>query len=263
MAALCRLAPGLAARWTERIFFTPHGPRGSSPRIRAFLAKGRRFSVTVHGEEVAAWSFGEGPPVYLVHGWRGVGGQLAAFADPLLQRGLRVVTFDAPAHGASGGTRASLVHFARALKAVAAEAGEPHAVIAHSLGAAATVWATRDGFAARRLVFVGPTRGPQDWALRLQDALAVTPAVMERMRLRSEGWLGTRWSDIDIPALARSQRSPLMVFHDKEDADVPWSDGAAIAAAWPGAALVTTTGLGHNRILRDPAVVERAVAFVQ
>ena len=44
---------------------------------------------------------------------------------------------------------------------------------------------------------------------------------------------------------------------------MPWSDGAAIAGAWPGARLVTTTGLGHRRILRDERVVSQAVAFVK
>jgi hypothetical protein len=53
------------------------------------------------------------------------------------------------------------------------------------------------------------------------------------------------------------------VFHDRDDAEVPWSDGAAIAGAWPGARLVTTDGLGHRRILRDERVVSQAVAFVR
>jgi hypothetical protein len=35
-----------------------------------------------------------------------------------------------------------------------------------------------------------------------------------------------------------------------------------IAAAWPGARFMKTQGLGHGRILRDPAVVEAAVAFI-
>ena len=35
-----------------------------------------------------------------------------------------------------------------------------------------------------------------------------------------------------------------------------------VAAAVPGARIELTEGLGHRRILRDPAVVTRAVAFV-
>ena len=42
----------------------------------------------------------------------------------------------------------------------------------------------------------------------------------------------------------------------------PWEQGEAIALAWPGAEMVTTNGLGHGRVLRDPAVVARVSAFV-
>jgi pimeloyl-ACP methyl ester carboxylesterase len=261
-AVLGRTAPGLAARWALDLFFTPQGRRRSR-RARAFLATGRRFDVWVQGSRVAGWSWGEGPNVYLVHGWAGVGGQMAAFGPPLVANGFRVVAFDAPGHGASEGRRSSIVHFARALRAIAAQEGEAYAVIAHSLGAAATVHALSEGLRIARAVFVGPTAGPLDWADRFRNHLGIPTHVMDAMRERSERWLGLSWEQFDIPRLARSQALPLLVFHDRNDVEVPWKDGAAIATAWPGARLVTTTGLGHQRILRDPRVVSEAVSFVR
>jgi len=201
--------------------------------------------------------------VYLVHGWAGVGGQLAAFVPPLLAAGFHVVTFDAPGHGASPGRRSSIVHFAKALHEVVAQEGPANAVIAHSLGAAAVARALTQGLDVRRAVFVGPTGGPRDWAERFRRHLGVPLPVMAAMRERSEGWLGASWEEFDIPDLARRQSAPLLVFHDRHDAEVPWSDGAAIASGWPGARLLSTTGLGHRRILRDERVVRRAVSFVR
>jgi pimeloyl-ACP methyl ester carboxylesterase len=52
------------------------------------------------------------------------------------------------------------------------------------------------------------------------------------------------------------------VIHDADDASVPCQQGEMIAAAWPGARFMLTQGLGHGRILRDPAVVKAAVAFI-
>jgi pimeloyl-ACP methyl ester carboxylesterase len=261
-AVLARVAPGLAARWALDLFFTPHGRRHSR-RGQAFLASGRCFEVRVEGRRVAGWSWGRGPNVYLVHGWAGVGGQMAAFGPPLVTNGFRVVAFDAPGHGASEGRRSSIVHFGRALRAIAAQEGEAHAVIAHSLGAAATVHALTEGLRVSRAVFVGPTAGPTDWADRFRKHLGIPTHVMEAMRERSERWLGLSWEQFDIPRLAQSQGLPLLVLHDRHDLEVPWKDGAAIAAAWPGARLVTTTGLGHQRILRDQGVVREAVSFVR
>jgi pimeloyl-ACP methyl ester carboxylesterase len=261
-AVLARVAPGLAARWALDLFFTPRGRRHSR-RGQAFLASGRRFDVRVEGRRVAGWSWGRGPNVYLVHGWAGVGGQMAAFGPPLVANGFRVVAFDAPGHGASEGRRSSIVHFGRALRAIAAQEGEAHAVIAHSLGAAATAHALTEGLRVSRAVFVGPTAGPTDWADRFRKHLGIPTHVMEAMRERSERWLGLSWEQFDIPRLARSQALPLLVFHDRHDLEVPWKDGAAIASAWPGARMVTTTGLGHQRILRDQGVVREAVSFVR
>ena len=260
-AVLGRVAPSLAASWALHLFFTP-GEKRRSPRIEAFLASARRFEVAAGGQRVVGWSWGNGPAVYLVHGWAGIGGQLAAFAAPLLARGFRVVTFDAPGHGASAGRRSSILHFADALREVVADEGRAHAVIAHSLGAAAVVRALTQGLDVTRAVFVGPTGGPRDWAERFRRHLGVPGHVMALMRARSERWLGVSWDDFDIPALARSQSIPLLVLHDRDDDEVAWKDGAAIAAAWPGARLVTTAGLGHRRILRDEQVVSQAVSFV-
>ena len=63
-------------------------------------------------------------------------------------------------------------------------------------------------------------------------------------------WVGTR---LALPAL---------IVHDRGDAEIPYQDGVDTAAAWPGAELLTTEGLGHRLILRDPEVVERATRFV-
>jgi pimeloyl-ACP methyl ester carboxylesterase len=261
-AVLGRAAPGLAAAWALDLFFTPRGRRGSR-RIRALLSDARRVDLRVDGGRLAAWSWGEGPAIYLVHGWAGVGGQLAAFVPPLVAAGFRVVTFDAPGHGDSAGRRSSIVHFAGALRALVEKQGRAYAAVAHSLGAAAVARALTHGLELERAVFVGPTGGPRDWAERFRRHLGIPPHVMDSMRERSERWLGATWEEFDVPALARTQSAPLLIFHDRDDAEVPWSDGAAIAGAWPGARLVTTAGLGHRRILRDERVVGEAVTFLK
>jgi pimeloyl-ACP methyl ester carboxylesterase len=56
--------------------------------------------------------------------------------------------------------------------------------------------------------------------------------------------------------------APALIIHDREDPDVPYAHGEEIAAAWPGAELLTTTGLGHRAVLRDPGVIQRTIAFL-
>jgi pimeloyl-ACP methyl ester carboxylesterase len=149
--ALQAVAPAVAVGVAERLFFTPPRPRASAA-LHNFLGTGRCFELRVEHRRVVGWRWGEGPLVYLVHGWGSRGGRLEAFVRPLLEAGFGVVTFDAPGHGASGRGMSSMPEFARAIHAVVEREGTAHAVIAHSLGAAATALAVSWGLTAERLV---------------------------------------------------------------------------------------------------------------
>jgi pimeloyl-ACP methyl ester carboxylesterase len=199
--------------------------------------------------------------VLLVHGWGGRAGQMAAFAPALLEAGCSVVTFDAPAHGASSGRLASVPLFADAVATVAQRV-RAQAAIAHSMGAAGTALALLQGLSLRAAVFVGPPRNPASFFQRFCEVLELRPALQDAVRRRLEERFGIALSRFDIPHLAGDVATPLLVIHDRSDAEVAWEDGAAIAEAWPGARLVTTEGLGHRRVLRDGAVVAGAAEFV-
>jgi pimeloyl-ACP methyl ester carboxylesterase len=155
------------------------------------------------------------------------------------------------------------VHFARALAAVGRVFGPAYGVVAHSLGAPAAAYAMRRGFRAERAVFLAPPADPSDWAGRFAARLGVSPRVMAGMRARSERWLGASWPEVSLTGLlSLDQATPLLVVHDRDDRDVPFDHGHAVASRWPGARLVETSGLGHRRILRDAGVVAQAVSFV-
>jgi pimeloyl-ACP methyl ester carboxylesterase len=263
LRALEHTAPGLGAALAERLFFTP--PRTPlAPHVSQVLETGQAFRVCVDGGRVAAWAWGRGPAVALVHGWGGRGGRLAtAFVEPLLARGFSVVTFDAPGHGASDGTLSSMPQLARALEAVADAAGSLFGVIAHSMGGSASALAISHGLQVERAVFIAPAADPARYADEFATSLGVGPAAMAGMRRRSEARLRFRWSDLNVPRMAARLDVPLLVVHDRDDPTVPWAEGLAIVEAWPGAELITTTGLGHREVVRDPEIVTRAVDFVR
>jgi pimeloyl-ACP methyl ester carboxylesterase len=257
---LVRLAPGLAVAFAERLFFTPPPPRRS--RGLHALGEAEPVRVVVDGREVAAWRWGRGPAVALLHGWGGRAAQLTAFVPPLLARGFSVVALDAPGHGRSGRGLSSGVKFARALRATSDAVGGVHGVVAHSLGAVATAFAMREGLRVSRAVFLGAAADPPRWALDFAARLGLPAELVDAMRLRSEKRIGLPWQDLCIPALGRGAEAPLLVVHDRDDADVPFADAEAIVAAWPDATLVETKGLGHNGVLRDPGTIARAVEFL-
>ncbi len=260
--AIQAISPARAAAIAERLFFTT--PRARLSRtMQAHLERARPFSVTVETLRIAAWSWGDGPVVYLMHGWGSRGGRLTAYVAPLLDAGFRVVTFDGLGHGVSEGRMSSMPQLARTLRAVVDATGPAHGLIAHSLGASAATLAMDWGLEVARAVFIAPAADPVGFTERWAEQLGMRPEVLERMRLSSQRRLAFSWDELDVRAMAARRATELLVIHDTTDAVVPWSDGAAIAAAWPNSRLVTTSGMGHSEVVRAPQVVSRAVEFLR
>jgi len=259
--ALSTLAPALAAQLADRLFVTP--PRAHRPAAEIdLLATARARPLGVGDRRVETWLWGEGPSVLLVHGWGGRGAQLGALVGPLVARGFSVVTFDAPGHGASDRGRVAIPEMTSAIRAIADSRGPLAALVAHSVGATAAARALYEGLEVGAVVLVGPAADLATPALRFSETLGFPRDVRERMQRRIEERGGRPWSAFDVTALAPALAVPLLVIHDRGDAEVPWQHGMAIARAWRGAEMLMTEGLGHRRILRDPDVVAATVAFV-
>lgn len=255
---LGRVAPAAAGGLAERLFFTP-------PRSRGALAPpgdAEELDVAIDGRRLAAWRCGDGPAVLLMHGWGGSSAQLGRLVPPLLERGFSVVALDGPAHGRTPGRMASLPEFARALAAVARASGTVHAIVGHSLGAAAAALAVAEGLPARRLVLVGAAADPLRWAQAFAARFHVPAAAMRRMGARSERRLRFRWSDLHLRGLLRAFSGDVLFIHDRDDRDAAWTEPWALAQELPGARFVLTSGLGHRRILGSAAVARLVAAFV-
>jgi pimeloyl-ACP methyl ester carboxylesterase len=261
-----RVAPGLGGLWARRIWFTL--PRRNGRPAPPDREPGATFTIRAGDTDVVGEVWGQGPPVLCVHGWTGHRGQFDAFVAPLVARGYRVVTFDGPSHGESpagplGPRSSSLPEFVTAMTAVAEAYGPLHAVVGHSMGATAAALALRDGVRPARIAMLAPVASMSAYSRRLVAALGGGDRVHERLAAAFERRIGRSVDSFEVPPLAAVlEPPPTLVVHDEADPSIPVADGAAIAAAWPGARLSVTRGLGHRRIVRDPHVVAQVVDFL-
>lgn len=263
------VAPRRAATIGARLWFAVPRP-AISEDARRFLATGQPFETSVGGSPVAGWSWGAGTPVLLMHGWGGYAAQLQSFVGPLVDAGFQVVALDAPSHGMSGPSQlgpkhATLFDFADAMLAVSRRMPDIAAVVAHSGGCAAAAWALRKqpGWPVRRMAFIAPFGSAARYMKMFQRAVGLNDRAMRCFREDTERQFHFQWKDFEVAGAAGTVKTPpLLVVHDKDDRETAWQDGAEIAAQWPNATLQTTQGLGHNRILRDPSVVDAVVRFV-
>lgn len=257
-------APSIAARVAEKYFFTARRhPRPAWEH--EILEKAQAFRVAYEDGALPAWSWGTGRnagTILLVHGWEGRGAQLGAFVRPLVDRGFRVVTFDGPGHGDATASRASMPDLAASIEQVAAAVGPLHGIIAHSMGAPASLLALARHVDVSRAVFLAPPIDIRRFVRAFGETLGLDDSVMNHFEHHIEERFGVSFNDLYAPALARKMTSPLLVMHDEDDHEVPWLSGKMMADAWPGAEFVATRGLGHRRLLKDPSVVSRATSFL-
>jgi pimeloyl-ACP methyl ester carboxylesterase len=261
-ATMGRLAPEVAARWAETLFCRPprHQPR---PRDYAFLAKGRPYTLVKGDHQIAAWEWGAGPLVLLVHGWGSRAGRFSTLGPALVEAGFRVVAHDAPAHGISTGTESALPLFAEAVRMVGAYFGPAAAVIGHSLGGASAVLALRDGLTAERAVLISAPSNIEVFSQRFAGFFALPPQARSIMQRNLEQRFRMAWAEAHTSTIARTLKHPALIVHDHDDSDVPEEDARAIATAWPGARLVITQGLGHRGVLRSSEVVHHVLEFLR
>lgn len=255
-----RLLPGVARRHAERLFTRPPRYAGRS----AHPVPARRETVVADNRPLAVWQAGApaAPAVLLAHGWGGRGVQMGRFVPALLERGFRVVWFDQPGHGESGDGASGLPDMVAAVQALAATHGPFAAAVGHSLGAAALALALRRGLALERVVFVSPPSSIQEQTRHFARLLGITAAVREAMRGGLERRYGLPFAEIDRLEDLAAVAVPALFVHDTGDREVPFHHALRLSAAMARARLLQTHGLGHQRILRDPAVVAAVADFI-
>lgn len=264
-AAVQFVSPSLAARLALRMFVTPPR-RPIDPADAPIVAQATRLSLRAGGDEFTIWRWdGPGPVVVLIHGWGSHAARFGSFIAPLRAAGFSVIGIDAPAHGDSPGRFSDLPRFRDSLAAVLRAHDPIHAVIGHSLGGGAvlTVLAETVAYHPRKICLFGV---PSDMDYILESfamMLGLKPPALKNLRRRFARRFGRPAAEISVAAAAAHVRMPVLVVHDEEDNVAPFTQGAALAAAIPGATLCRTNGLGHSGALRDAATIERVVSFLR
>lgn len=263
---LSKIYPTLAAKIALSLFATPvRTPRPISESLwhesakKYFLKKG-----------IAAFEWGDptDPLVLLIHGWNGRGTQLASFTQSLVQNKFRVVALDGPGHGNSAGKKTNPSHYAQFIIEAQQElllessTDTSHAIIAHSFGGGCTVLAATRGLKTKGFVLIASPA--------FYDRVVHFFAQTMKLRKKSEDLFfkmvtdlaGISPVDLNIGRLGATLNLPVLIVHDEEDTAVDFLSAKAIRDTWPGSQLLSTTGLGHRRILKNPYVIESVTKFI-
>jgi len=262
-----RVAPARTGRALARRFVTPD-KIGRQRAVDAMATtKGVQVGeLTVNCQKVTTYTWGSPetePFVLLGHGWSSYGLRFAAWVPRLRAMGYAVVGFDQLGHGLSDGDVSSMPHFVDILRIVGRHYGRPAAYIGHSLGAMSIPFAEENDWHPGRYVLLAPMAVPVNGVFRTFRLLNVSRRVFPHF----ESWLRNLTGSVsfdDFNAERRVTRidRPALVIHDRLDRETPWEEGERYASLWPGARLMTTEGLGHNRMVDHPSVIDASMAFL-
>jgi pimeloyl-ACP methyl ester carboxylesterase len=261
------ISPRLSGRPASTLWFTPWRlPQSerSREREREWLREAKPFQVAGLNGFVA----GNGPVILLVHGWGGWASRLGAVVRPLVETGHQVVGMDLPAHGSSPGRRTNPFEMADALLEVARCAGPVRALISHSFGGLVSLLAMERGLKPGAAVFLSPALRSDHVRDRFAELFRLRPPVMDALVRRIDNRFGSEvWEHLDARRIAyrlasRGPDVPVLIAHDPEDEDAPFSDALEMSQRLPRARILRVEGAGHHRILVEESVVAAAVEFV-
>ncbi len=259
-----KVSPALAKRLFITLFFTPLRYRVPE-KEKAVERQASMFSLQAAGKRIQCYEWGEGPVVVLVHGWAGRATQFRGIIPALVRAGFRVVGFDGPAHGRSGGRRTTIVEFEETLRNLYEKTGVPQGVVAHSFGGPAVLYAAMNGLRVNKLVNIAsPTVGDDIIDTYLRNVHG-SPAMGDQFRAYIHDKFGVPFDEYSALHIVQKLPEPvdLLLVHDRDDMEVSIENAIRLQKSYPSARLFETTGLGHTRILRDENVIEACIAFLR
>lgn len=257
-------SPKLAARFAMKIFTTP--VKFKLPKREAAMdANSRQELVAIPqlGKTINVYHYGNSPrKVLLVHGWSGRGTQLHSIADKLLKSGYSTISFDAPAHGKSGGKTSEMTEFITCILELEKLYGPFEHAVGHSLGAMSVLNAIKHGLKVNKAVLIGSGDIIKDIMNGFIKNLGMNIATGAIMIKLFEKKFGETINNYSAYIAAQEVTIPVLAFHDEDDVDVPVTAAHNIVKHLANAELVITKGLGHRKILGDTKVIKKIVTFL-
>ena len=237
--------------------------RKLAPNNRAFLATSMPIDLTIQGKKIIGYAWGEGPTVLFVHGWATHSATWHPYVARLVESGYRVVAFDAPAHGQSGGRVLTPLRYMNVINAFIENIEMPYALVGHSYGAMSAVLSLRNqrDYPAK-IVLLGSFESVHTIFSSCAKHLNLCEKVQEAVKKYAKNMLGGEMESFSVSqAIKRFSDAQILIVHDCDDAIAPVNDAWTMAQSAPNATLLLTNELGHQ--LKHPKIVDAVLAFIE
>lgn len=262
--ALQKISTSLTVKFAKKIFSTP---------IKYKIPK-REFEMDLNSvqelvfipkisKKIMVYKYGTGvKKALLVHGWSGRGTQLVKIADSLTEMNYTTISFDAPAHGKSPGSSTLMLEFIESILELERIHGKFDIAIGHSLGGMSVLNSIKQGLKVDKAVVIGSGDSINDILYDFVNKLGLKPKIAELMRVSFEETFKESMENYSGSNAAKSVYVPVLVVHDKDDEDVPYTASVNIDKTLKNSELLLTTSLGHRKVLGNEEVILKIKDFI-
>ena len=258
------LNKNMAAAFALKLFETPIKYKMPKREQKMYeVSHKSKLTLPKSGKEIVIYENKFGPKkVLLVHGWNGRGTQLVSIAKAFKELNYTIISFDAPGHGKSTKTAANMKHFIEAVFELDKKYNGFDVMIGHSLGGMSVINSLGRGLQTDKAVIIGSGNTTkaitEDFLVTIGMKQKLTPILINLFERK----YNDKMTNYDVADQALKVNIPVLIIHDKNDKDVPFTAAEAISANLQNNELLITTGLGHRKILGDEKVIEKIVQFV-
>lgn len=260
MAVFSRILPGKASDTALKLMTSPRPPSQVEgdvfPVPEKVIAVGSRASLQI-------WPGGS-RRVLLVHGWSGHWSQFSALMAHLGRDAFSFYALQMPGHGSERDGVSHVGEFITALRQALEVMGEPvEVLIGHSMGASAAAFVLSERGDIGKTVLIAPPTDFHDVVNRMATNLRFGERARQQLLDKMASRVGIGYDALNIVRRGPLMTARVLLVHDSDDREVPFTDSLKLYQSLPAASLHQTVGKGHRRVLADRDVLERVAGFAR
>ncbi|MBA5793162.1 alpha/beta hydrolase [Flavobacterium sp. xlx-214] len=261
---LSALNKKMAAAFALKLFETPIKYTLPKREQKMFeVSHKSKITLPICKKEIIVYENNFGPKkVLLVHGWNGRGTQLVSIAKMFKELNYNIISFDAPGHGRSPKATTNMKDFIEAIFELDKKYNGFDVIVGHSLGGMSIINSLGRGLKTTKTVTIGAGNKTKDitddFLLTIGMNVKISPLLIQLFEQKYQD----KMSNYDVDQQAKKTETPVLVIHDQNDKDVPYTAAIGITDNLKNHQLFLTKGLGHRKILGDAKVIETIKEFI-
>ncbi|MEQ3662872.1 MAG: alpha/beta hydrolase [Flavobacterium sp.] len=262
--SLQSISTTLTVKFAKKLFSTPIKYKIPKREFEMNANSKQEFILIPEiSKKIMVYKYGTGnKKALLVHGWSGRGTQLVKIADQLTEIGYSTISFDAPAHGKSSGSSTLMIEFIASILELEKKYGKFDIAIGHSLGGMSVLNSIKRGLKVNKAVIIGSGDSINDILHDFVKKMKLKPKIADLMRNSFEADFKESMENYSGSNAAKDVSVPVLVIHDKDDEDVPYTASENIHKTLKNSELMITKSLGHRKVLGNEDVLLKIKNFV-